>query len=190
MLTLATITSHPQARALQVLSEGGPSMLTDSAIHVWPGGNVLVVDPKMADRPQSERSGQRIRRQTLATPESVDAYNVPMHHSRPRATNKMYINVQGEVVSGTVWNVQGPGCTVQTCGGGYDPITVVPFYASSDVSGPVMLTDLQRDMVTQIWMLVAEHYRPFNVDVTTERPVSGCSAHLTISSHETIIRRK
>lgn len=33
------------------------------------------------------------------------------------------------------------------------------------------LTNTHRDRVTDIWMRVAEDYRPFDIDVTTEVPV-------------------
>eukprot|EP00035_Acanthoeca_spectabilis_P011807 m.208435 g.208435 ORF g.208435 m.208435 type:complete len:921 (+) comp15453_c0_seq2:154-2916(+) len=176
----AELEHHSQAdqdHALQLLTAAGPSVLTDSSYHIGVGGNILVVDPKAPERPNSDPT--RSRRQALPTPDSVDSNNHPIHHSRPAATNKIFINVQGEVVTGTAWNVFadnfGTGtCTVQSCGGGYDPITVSPFYATSDtVSGPIALSNAQRDMVTDIWMLVSEHFRPFNVDVTTEVP-NGC----------------
>lgn len=136
---------------------------------VLSNGVVRVVDPKADDPPARDR--RATRRQVLATPEAIDANNLPIHHSRPSATNKIFLNFQGEVITDTQWNVPFPSHTVQWDGGGYSPITTRPFYATTNVVGPVTLTNANRDDVTDIWMTVAEHFRPFDVDVTTETPV-------------------
>jgi hypothetical protein len=72
-------------------------------------------------------------------------------------------------ISNTAWNL--PNNNPQTNGGGYTPITVRPFYATTNTAGPITLTAANKALATDTWMRVAEDYRPFDIDVTTERPV-------------------
>jgi hypothetical protein len=70
----------------------------------------------------------------------------PILNSRPSATIQFYLNFNGETVSGTAWNSEfNTG----------NPI----------VAAPAGLTAAQ---ITTVFNEVAEYYRPFNVNVTTE----------------------
>ena len=154
-----------KALALDHLSQlGQDNVLEDTTYNVNSDGDVYVADPIAPPSPPS-----RLRRQVLATPDRTDSNNLPIHHSNPTATNKLFLNFQGEVITGTQWN--SASYNPQTDGGGYSPITVRPFYASTNVVGPITLSATQANEVTGIWMRVAEDFRPFNIDVTTERPV-------------------
>ena len=46
-------------------------------------------------------------------------YNVPIHHSRPNSPNKLFLNFNGQVVTGSAWNNNGG----RGSDGGYSPIT-------------------------------------------------------------------
>lgn len=70
----------------------------------------------------------------------------PIMNSRPSATIQFYLNFNGETVSGTSWN--------SSYNGG-NPI----------VAAAAGLTAAQ---ITQVFNEVAEYYRPFNVNVTTD----------------------
>lgn len=70
----------------------------------------------------------------------------PILNSRPSAVIQFYLNFNGEIVSGTQWNAQYNGG---------NPI----------VAAAAGLTAAQ---ITSVFNEVAEYYRPFNVNVTTE----------------------
>lgn len=67
---------------------------------------------------------------------------VPVYNSYPSATATILLDFDGMLVSGTVWNFSGP------------------FTAN-----PSGLTNLQ---ITEVFNRVAEDYRPFNINITTE----------------------
>ncbi len=77
-------------------------------------------------------------------------------HSRAGAKRIIYLDFNGYVFSGTVWNAQ------------YS----VPnnFNAPAfDIDGiPSTFNDTERERIQEIWQRVAEDYAPFDVDVTTE----------------------
>lgn len=78
-------------------------------------------------------------------------------HSRPGASNVLYLNFCGETVVNTEWN------TVV----GRTEIPAVPFSTDSDLT---TFSDAEQVALKCIWQRVAEDYAPFNIDVTTERP--------------------
>lgn len=81
---------------------------------------------------------------TLGYPDGI-----PLFESLPGAKNVIYLDVDGETVSGTHWNAHyfgGKDKTVANCG-------------------------LTRQEIEQIWRAVKEDFRPFNVNVTTDRTV-------------------
>lgn len=160
-----------QTRALDMLNQirDQSDLENDASYHVHPNGEITVVDLPATNVPNDPPT-TRTRRQVLATPDSVDSNGVPIHHSRPSSNNKLFLNFQGEIVTGTVWNNPAQFDT-ETEGGGYDPITVRPFYASDNVPGPIQIAPENASRITDIWMKVAEDFRPFDVDVTTEVPV-------------------
>src|SRR6185369_1841537 len=67
---------------------------------------------------------------------------VPVYSSYPSATPVIFLDFDGQTVSGTSWNTNGPiVCEAST---------------------------LNNDQITEIFNRVAEDYRPFNVNVTTD----------------------
>ncbi len=67
---------------------------------------------------------------------------VPLYNSYPSATATIYLDFDGQYVQGTSWNVNGP-------------LTCAP-------------SNMNADQITQIFKRVAEDYRPFNVNITTD----------------------
>ncbi len=79
-------------------------------------------------------------------------------HSRPGANRVIYLDFNGELISGTAWN--------GTYNKGND--FTAPAY---DTDGsPSTFSEDERTVVQSVWQRVAEDYAPFNVDVTTEDP--------------------
>jgi hypothetical protein len=77
--------------------------------------------------------------------------------SRPSASRKIYLNFLGGTVSGTAWNSQVGTFTNPAYDRDGDPTT---------------FSDAERRDIVAIWRAVAEDYSPFDVDVTTIRPLS------------------
>ena len=80
-------------------------------------------------------------------------------HSRPGALNVIYLDFDGETITGTAWNSSL----------GRTSIPAVAFSTDTDLT---TYSDAEQVAIKRIWERVAEDYAPFNVDVTTERPAS------------------
>ena len=80
-------------------------------------------------------------------------------HSKPGAPNVLYLDFDGEDVTGTGWNASL----------GRDPIPAVAFDTDYNIS---TFSDAEQAGIKSMWQRVAEDYAPFNIDVTTERPSS------------------
>ena len=76
-------------------------------------------------------------------------------HSLPGSNRTIYLDFDGETISGTAWN-----------GGGSD-INATPF--DTDGNG-ASFTNSEQDYIQSVWQRVAEDFAPFDVDVTTEDP--------------------
>ncbi len=78
-------------------------------------------------------------------------------HSRPTASRKIYLDFDGHTTSGTPWNAAWRG--------GAD-FTTPPFSRDANPD----FSDAERAIVQEAFRRVAEHFAPWNVDVTTEDP--------------------
>lgn len=79
-------------------------------------------------------------------------------HSRPGANRVIYLDFDGHVTTGTIWNTNYTGG---------QPINSAPFNIDSD---PNTFNMQEQEVIQYIWQRVAEDYAPFDVDVTTEDP--------------------
>jgi PKD repeat protein len=81
-------------------------------------------------------------------------------HSRPGATNVVYLDFDGHTITGTAWNRY------------KDPIQARPFDTDGNSTA---FSDSERRAIAEVWHRVAEDYAPFDIDVTTEDPVTFTS---------------
>ena len=82
---------------------------------------------------------------------------LPILHSNPSATKKVFLDFDGQTITGTSWNDYNSGRPIHA-----------PAY---DLDGNILdfnSTEIAR--IQQIWQRVSEDFAPFNVDVTTEDP--------------------
>ena len=77
-------------------------------------------------------------------------------HSRPSANRVIYLDFDGQMLSGTAWN------------GGLGGDCYAEPFDNNQVPGSFSPTEL--NIVKSVWRRVAEDYAPFDVDVTTEDP--------------------
>ncbi len=86
-----------------------------------------------------------------------EGLTVPIFHSNPSASKKIFLDFDGHVVVGTSWNQYNNG----------NPI-YAPAYSSDGNIFDFSSTELNR--IEETWKRIAEDYAPFDVDVTTEEP--------------------
>ena len=76
-------------------------------------------------------------------------------HSRSTATRKIYLDFDGHLTIGTQWNV-GRSAT----------LTTPPFSSDADPA----FSDKEKAIIQESFRRIAEHFAPWDVDVTTEDP--------------------
>lgn len=88
------------------------------------------------------------------------AGGVPAFHSNPSSPYKVFLDFDGHVVDGTLWNNYNDG----------NPIHAQPYSQDEDIFN---LSDAELASIEEIFLRVAEDFAPFDVDVTTEDPGSA-----------------
>ena len=83
---------------------------------------------------------------------TADAFKL---HSKPGASNKVFLDFDGHTITRTAWNE-----------------SVGAYYASGfDLdNNPSNFNNDERGKIAEIWHRIAEDYAPFDIDVTTEQP--------------------
>jgi alpha-tubulin suppressor-like RCC1 family protein len=175
-----------RARALEYLAEHPVPEADYDSLHVAPNGAfyyVCAFTPKTnpvhaamlnaAIRRQKENATPEIAAASSTAAASVPITQPPLRHSRPGATNVFYLDFGGSNISGTWWNEKGQPTT---------------FYATPyDIDGNTStFSDQEQRNIIEIWQRVAEDYAPFDVDVTTEKPVTftRTTGHALVTSRK------
>ncbi|GAA4696406.1 hypothetical protein GCM10023226_38560 [Nocardioides nanhaiensis] len=126
---------------------------TDSAVWVDRQGAIFYVDPGHADHEGHAATGATGARtpQAAAAP-LAETFQL---HSNPTASLTILLDFDGSYVGGTAWNSQ-TGVTPGT-------------HPAWDPAGNgATFSDSEKQLVQEVWAMVAEDYAPFDVDVTTE----------------------
>jgi len=92
--------------------------------------------------------------------EHIEALSVPIYHSKPSSTKKIFLDFDGQVISGTPWNSRNDNL----------PIHAPPYTTDGDLT---TFTSSELTNIEIIWKRVSEDFAPYNVDVTTEDPGSA-----------------
>jgi hypothetical protein len=90
---------------------------------------------------------------------SVPISNPPLRHSKLGASKVIYLDFNGHIVTGTAW---GSGATYRC----------VPFDRDGDAT---TFSDSEQASIINIWERIAEDFKSFDVDVTTEEPATFTS---------------
>ncbi len=122
-------------------------------LHFDNEGGVLYVDPQ----PVIEEAD--VQSSTAPTVENITATNAFTLHSKPQSNNTIYLDFDGHILTNTAWN----GST------GTTTLYAKPFNIDSD---PSLFSADELSRIHEIWHRVSEDYAPFDVDVTTEEPIS------------------
>jgi alpha-tubulin suppressor-like RCC1 family protein len=127
------------------------SLLHDSTLHVDESDSLYYVDPAPSPRPNVAGLAPAV-----PPPLQFPVEQTFVLHSRPGSLRTIYLDFDGEFVTGEHWTNQLDG----VCYG--DPY---------DFDGlPNSFSSGERAAIQNAWMRVAEDYAPFNVDVTTQYP--------------------
>ncbi|MBS42719.1 MAG: hypothetical protein CMH83_06050 [Nocardioides sp.] len=142
---------QPTVRA-ETATPTDPTERTDASGRTW------YIDPPATT---AERlAGRRLSNRTARTAEPAapleDTFAL---HSDPGADVTVFVDVDGDTLSGTAWQ--------EGDGGLPDPLVAPAWDPAGD--GPAF-SDTELLAVQQVWALVAEDWAPFEVDVTTEDP--------------------
>ncbi len=78
-------------------------------------------------------------------------------HSKPGASRTVFIDMDGRVVSGTIWNQNS----------GTDPLLMRPYDSDGDET---TFSQTELNAIAETWKRIAEDFAPFDIDVTTEEP--------------------
>ncbi|MCA8998057.1 MAG: cadherin domain-containing protein [Planctomycetaceae bacterium] len=78
-------------------------------------------------------------------------------HSKPGSNYTIYMDFDGQVVTGTPWNTSSNNPT----------INARPYDLDGD---PTTFNSQEHDVIQRVWLMVAEDFAPFDVNVTTEEP--------------------
>ncbi len=165
---LESLPSGPRGHALDQLKRFHFTELDLDSLDTDEEGTILYVDHfDLVDAAPAADPEPGIA--VAATPVSPFPSGL-LFHSRPGASNVLFLNFSGDSISNTAWN-SSLGRTV---------IQAVPFSTDSDFS---TFNDAEQLAIKRIWQRVSEDYAPFEIDVTTERPASFGSrtAHALIT---------
>jgi hypothetical protein len=126
------------------------TLQTDPTAWLDGSGRLYYADPAPAPGPAAA---------PVASPAPYPLENTFLLHSKPASTKKIFIDFDGQPVSGTAWNAD-------------------PDFALSSHTAPAFSLDgtaatfstAEREAIQSIWQRVSEDYAPFDVDVTTQDP--------------------
>ena len=108
-------------------------------------------------RAQQLRFEELEERLVLST---VPLTDLPLLSSNPNSPNKIFLDFDGHVTSGTNWNSRNGGNDIHSPAFNFDGDNTS--YSNAEIS-----------QIIQSWEVVAEDFAPFNVDVTTIEPASS-----------------
>lgn len=166
--SLESLPAKARGKALGILQSFAFSELDLEYLRVDSGGGVYYSEAPLPEPIDGEPNA-------LPPLDQIPASETFLLHSRPGASNRLYLDFDGDVISGTAWN-----------GGLADPLYAKAFDPSGDDvqvtacdrsngTAPVWTvnfssTELAR--IQEIWHRIAEDYSPWDIDVTTEDPGS------------------
>ena len=135
---------------------GRPRRAGNREIDSW--GNVVHLDP-VPDSRLVPSHGDSFSAEAAASPASapLSLADTFFLHSYPSATKTIYLDFDGHVTSGTRWNTSYKG------GNSF----VTPAFS---LDGDSRFSDAELQRIQAIWQRVAEDFRPFEVNVTTQDP--------------------
>ena len=161
---LENLPPQARSRALRWLQDFSFPETDLATIEVDNNGDIFYGDTLLPDPEQVEAAESNAAATPEAAPSSTldDAF---LLHSRPGASNVVYIDFDGATISGTAWN------------GTHAQLDALAYNIEGDTSS---FSPLERTRIVDIWHRVAEDLAPYDIDVTTQRPSTFNSTTGTI----------
>lgn len=115
--------------------------------------------------PAVQPSGQSNTPVQLAGGAATSPFNL---HSNPGASKIIYLDFDGQIVTGTTWNLGNPDFTDDED----MPLYPVPtiFALNFSIDDDLSFSPEELQIIFNVWERVSEDFIPFDVDVTTEMP--------------------
>ncbi|MBL4622773.1 MAG: tandem-95 repeat protein [Immundisolibacteraceae bacterium] len=156
-LAIQRLRTTARERALKALNKSALVMSDLDDLRIDKDGGLFFVDTLTIDDSTKKELAASVP--TGITRLSVEAAaNVFALHSNPGSTNILHIDFDGDDIEQTRWN--GPQTPI---------FRAAAFSQDDDFS---KFSERERAAIYQIWYRVAEHYSPFDIDVTTQDPGS------------------
>jgi hypothetical protein len=145
--------SQAQGRALGLLRQGKVPVEDFVHLRVNRRGDLLFVDPDL--------EGEFVQgaEETTVPPSEISEANSFLLHSKPGATNILYLDFDGHDVQNSSWNY--------SSGKAVHPMR--PYSRDADYYN---FSQTEIDIIVDSWRQVSEDLAPFDIDVTTQEPVS------------------
>jgi hypothetical protein len=131
-----------------------------AALHVDRNGRLFYeCEPPASDHFDEEAAAdwREAAADAGAFPGAVPIASPPVFHSKAGAPNVIYLDFNGDIIKGTAWNSSVASYTAK------------PFDTDGD---PKTFSTSEQSAIRDIFLRVAEDFRPFNVNVTTEEPAA------------------
>ena len=173
---LLGLSDAARTRALTALATLRIPLNNLASLHVDPAGDLyfacLRLDPELAAADSLPLSPvPSVARSALAPASSVptaaaaELFSVsvptslpPVRHSKPGSTRVIYLDFNGHTVTGTSWNSTAGAPAAYLC-------------TAFDLDGNSgSFNAAEQTTIVDVWERVAESFRAFDVDVTTEEP--------------------
>jgi hypothetical protein len=154
--TLEALPRQAQGRALELLQKGNVPIEDFVHLRVDRSGYLLFVDPDSDFEGAFAQGAEEI----TAPPSEISEANAFLLHSKPGATNILYLDFDGHNVQNSFWNSYNSGKSMHP---------MRPYSRDTDYDN---FSQTEIDIIVDSWRQVAEDFAPFNIDVTTQEPVS------------------
>lgn len=153
---LESLPPQASSKALRWLQDFSFPEADLDSLRIDDGGGVFYADTHLPDFDQLQAAGTDAAAVSEAAPLATldDAF---LLHSRPGAANVVFVDFDGDMISGTGWNNSS----------GVGLIEALPYNVEGDAG---TFTELERTRIVDIWHRIAEDLAPYDIDVTTEEP--------------------
>jgi hypothetical protein len=150
--SLEALTPTAKAKAMAHLHSFSFPLADTALLMADPEGGIFYSDT-YTPKPTASSSSSSSSAST-----SFPAVNVFQLHSNPGATRKVFLDFDGQIISGTAWNSSVAG------------YAAVAFDTDSPPN-PTYFSAAEQNIIQEVWHRIAEDFAPFNIDVTTEDPL-------------------
>jgi hypothetical protein len=157
---LLQLSASARDAALQQLGDLKVPVNDVAALHVDRNGRLFYeCEPPASDHFDEEAAAdwREAAADAGAFPGAVPIASPPVFHSKAGAPNVIYLDFNGDIIRGTAWNSSVASYTAK------------PFDTDGD---PKSFSTSEQSAIRDIFLRVAEDFRPFNVNVTTEEPAA------------------